>query len=500
MQLPGMPGSTEDPVLREKVEEDAERLLEELKKEVKAEVKEIGTLRRELQITVPANIIADHLDHNYDELMHDAIVPGFRKGRAPRQLVEKRFGAEVRESLTTSIVGQSFYAATENKELDVLGDPLFRIESDDGVNLVEFDEALNLLKLPASGDFSYVCEVEIKPAFDLPELKGIEVKTPDIAITDEMVDNELLRQRKIRGRYEPQPEGAAEKDDMLVADIKLFVDDKEIKTEENVQFGVRPAALDGIQLPKLDETLVGVKVGENREVECSIPDDYERADLRGQAGRYKFEIHEIKRLAPMSPDEFLQRSGFDNEGEARDYYRMMMENERDGMIERAKREQVSDYLLANTKLDLPEQLSARQTDRAVQRRMVELRQRGVPNADVEAHVDELRSSAHEEATRDLKLGFILAKVAETLEIEVTDEEVNTEIAQMARRYNRRFDRVRDELQKDNLLPQLAEQIRHDKCINKLLEDAELVEVKPDDPPADEKKEKKATKKTEKEGD
>ena len=504
MQLPGMPGAMEDPTLREKAEEESERLLEELEKEVQTEIKDIGTLRRELRITVPAKIISEHMDYNYKELMHDALVPGFRKGRAPRQLIEKRFGSEVRESLTTSIVGQSFLAATKNNELDVLGDPLFRMDSgagDEGVKLVDFDEALHQLKLPAEGDFSYICEVEVKPTFELPELKGIEIKKPKIDITDEMLDDELLRQRKIRGRYEPQLEGAAEKDDMIVADVTLLVDDQTIKTEENVQLNVRPTAVDGIEISTLDEVLGGAKVGETRPVECTIPEDYERADLRGKSGRFEFKIHELKRLAPMPLDEYLERMGMEKESEARDYYRTLMENERDDMIERAKKDQIHTYLLDNTELDLPEKLSNRQTERAITRKIVDLRQRGVPESDIEAHIDELRTSAKEDATRNLKLDFILGKVAEELDIQVTDEEINSEIARIARLYNRRFDRIRDDLQKQNMLERLAEQFRHDKCVRRLLEDVKLIEVKAEDTKAADKKskkkktKKKATKKT-----
>ena len=474
MQLPGSAAELEQRIRQQKAEQEAERLLEELKKEVQVQIAEIGTLRKELRITIPARIIAEHLDYNYSELMHDVVVPGFRKGRAPRKLVEKRFGSEVRESLTTSLVGQSFFAATENHNLEVLGDPLFRIETEQGAKLVEFDEALQHLKLPASGDFSYVCEVEVKPTFELPELKGIPVRTPQITITDQMIDEELLRQRKLRGRFEPFSEGGAQRDDLLVADVTLYVDDQPVKSEENVQIGVRPSAIDGIRLPQLADALSDVGTGQTRSVTCTIPDDYERADLRGKPARLEFRVHEIKRLIPLSTEEFLKRGGFASEAEARDFYRAAMESERDELIERARKEQICDYLLSNTRLELPEKLSTRQIERAALRRMLDLRLRGVPDSDILAQADALRASAKEDVTRSLKLSFILAKVAEKLEVDVTDEEVNTEIARIARRYNRRFDRVRDELQRDGLLDQLAEQIRHDKCVERLLADAEPI--------------------------
>lgn len=486
MDLPGATRAA-DGEAWDRAQEKQERLLEDLKKEVKADIKDVGVLRKELHITIPAKIIADHLEHNYDELRHDALVPGFRKGHAPRRLIEKRFGAEVRESLTSSIVGQAYFAVTENEELDVLGDPLFRIETDASVKLMDIGEALQHFKLPEDADFTYVCEIELKPTFELPELKGIEIKAPEIEVTDEMVAEQMLQRRKNRGRYEPLTE-AAEKDDQLITDVILTVDGQEVKREENVSVGVRATRLDGIPLLTLDEVLVGVKAGESRTADCTIPDDYERADLRGKRGQFEFKVHELKRLAPEPLASFLEAWGFEHEEEARAHFREELSAERDQLLERAKKAQVEDYLLVHTKLDLPQDFSARQTDRAVVRKVVELQQRGVPASDIEAKIDELRTSAKEQVAHELKLGFVLDKVADQFDVDVTDEEVNTEIARIAQLYNRRFDRIRDDLQSRGLLNQLVEQIRHGKCVALLLEDAKIVKVEAEQKP------KKATKK------
>lgn len=456
----------------EKVQAESERLLEDLKKEVKTELKDIGVLRKELRITVPGKVITDHMEHNYSELMQDAFVPGFRKGHAPRRLIEKRYGAEVRESLTSSIVGQSYFAVLENEKLDVLGDPLFRVTDNGGVRLVDIDEALQHVKLPEQGDFAYTCEIELKPSFELPELKGIKIRAPEIEITDTMIDEQMLQRRKMRGRLEPIDE-PAQKNDQVVAEVVLTVAGQEIKREDNQTFAVRPTSLDGIPLVDLDQALVGARAGESRTLKCRIPPDFERADLRGQDGEFTFRIHELKRLVPEELADFLKTWAFENEAEAREHHRAVLESERDRLIQRAKKAQVEEYLLNNVQLDLPQDFSARQTERAVLRRVIELEQRGVPLSDVEAHIDELRTSAHADVARELKLSFILDKVAEQLDVHVTDEEVNTEIAGIAQQYNRRFDRVRDDLQSRGLLTQLVEQIRHNKCIERLLEQAEL---------------------------
>ncbi|MFQ5806207.1 MAG: trigger factor, partial [Phycisphaerae bacterium] len=466
--------------LLDRADDEAEKLLEELKQKVKVEVEDAATLRKKLAITVPAEVIAQHLEHNFKELRSDAIVPGFRKGRAPLRLVQKRFAADVRESVKTSILGQSFFAAVENTKFEVLGDPLFNIATAGGEKLMEIDEALEHITLPESGDFSYACEIEIKPTFELPELKGIAVKMPKIKISKKHVDEQLLRQRKIRGRYEPLTKGKAKRDDQIIAKVRLSVDGNVIKEEDNVELGVRATRIDGILLDDLEKLFTGATPGDERSSECEIPDDYKRTDLRGQPGTFEFTIHEIKRLRPITVKALVEQSGAESEAELRQFVRDSMEDERDRLVELAKKEQVLEYLLEKIPLELPDQLSARQTERAVLRKVIDLQQRGMPQSDIDAQIDELRTSAKEEVARSLKLDFILEKVAEQLEVTVTDEEVNTEIARIARLYNQRFDRVRDNLHSRGLLAQLAEQIRQDKCIALLLADAKLEEVTPKD--------------------
>lgn len=497
MDIPGVADAMSDPNLREKAEEESERLLEELKKTVKVETKEIGVLRKEMRVTVPQKVIGDFLAHNIDEMRRDALVPGFRKGRAPRTLIVKRFGPEVRDSLKTLVLGQSYFAAIENEKLQVLGDPLVQVETDGQVKLMSPDEALPHLKLPESGDFQYTCELELSPQFELPELKGITIEKPDVKITEEDVETAILHQRKNRGRFEPMPEGtAAEVEDMVVADVTLTCGEEKVKSEENVQLGVRPQRLDGIALEKLGETLKGIKAGETRKIGCTISDDYERKDLRGKSGEFTIVAHEIKRLTPVSMELYLEQGGYASEEELRQFVRDDLESELGEIIQKGMKNQVLKYLLDKSPLDLPEKLSARQTDRAITRKVIELQQKGVPFSDIEARIDELRTVARDESVTALKLQFILDKVAEKLEVEVTDEEVNGVIAAIARKYNRRFDRIRDELQQQGTLPMIAEQIKHDKCVDLLLADAKVVDAPEEKKP---KRKKSAAAKEKSEG-
>ncbi len=483
MAVPGMDQGPEA-ALTDVLDSDTdEKLREELKAGVQADARDIGTLRKELTVTVPAAVVERYLEENFKEIREDVVLPGFRKGRAPRELIQRRFGTDIRNQIKTTIVGQSFLAATEKSGIDVLGDPLLKVEADGAAKLLNLHEAMPHVTLPEQGDFVYVCEVELRPTFELPKLTEIPVRLPIVQIGDDDVEAYIVRQRKIRGRYEPlsgQP--ASESDDLIIADVTLEVDGQTIKSEDNVQLGVRPTRLDGIPLLELEKTLKGAKPGDELQSDCVIPDDYERPDLRGKSGRFRFKVHEVKRLAPISEQAMLELTGAADAAELRQQVREALEAERDRLVLRAQKEQVLDYLLANTKLDLPEDLTARQTDRAVMRRVIELSRNGVPDDEIEARIDELRTSARDEVSRSLRLEFILEKVAQTLDISVTDEEVNGAIAQIARQYERRFDRVRDDLHRRGLLLALVEQIRQDKCVEELLRDATIREVSAGDEP------------------
>ncbi|MBI5866123.1 MAG: trigger factor [Planctomycetes bacterium] len=491
MAIPGLAQAVETPESMERAEREVERLKQSLKEKVRSEVKDIGTLRKEMVVTVPVEVIGEHFSHNYDEIRGDVALPGFRKGRAPKKLIRRRFSSDVRNSLKTSIIGQSFLSAVENNSLQVLGDPLFRITKDDQVKLVEFAEAFAAFDLPEDKDFAYTCEFEIKPTFELPELKGIEIKSPQVTIDAETVAAHIERQTKIRGRFEPVTDGgAAVEDDMLIADVALKSEGQDVKSEANVQLGIRPTRLDGIPLMNLGEVMAGVKVGDSRSCECTFPDDYERIDLRGKPGTFEFKVNEIKRLIPITAEQYREQMGAADEAELDKFVMEELEAERDRLVVQAKKQQVLDYLLSKVELTLPERLSARHTDRAVMRRVIEMQQSGVPAGDIERQIDELRTGAAAEVARSLKLEFILEKVAEKLEVGVTIEEVNTEVARIARIYNQRFDRVRDDLHARGLLPQLAEQIRQDKCLSIILRDAKITEVAAEAKPAKTRKSKK----------
>jgi len=474
-------------------------------KAIDVKVADAGVLRKSLTVTVPRDAIDRELDKEYGELTREAIVPGFRRGRAPRRLVEKRFGGEVGAQVQTRIVSNAYLAAIEKQDLKVLGDPLIWAVPKDKQSdpqakeqLVEMTTYLQGMKLPAEGSLQFRCEVEVKPSFELPKLEGVEIEKPQVEINEDDINEQVDRLRSRRGHFAPVVDGKVEPNDIVVCDLVVSVGGKEVKKQENVTLAARAQRIETVAFENFGDTIKGAKVGDSRTLEGTLGDDYDVEDARGKKAKFEIKVNDIKRLQlPPLDKAFLESFGFDSEKDLREHLRRQMEGELSTAISRGMRGQARKYLLDNTKLDLPEGLSSRTVERAVVRRIVELQRQGVPMEEIEKHADELRTSAAQEALAELKLHFILEDMAEKLELDVSEEELNAQIASIAQMYGRRFDRVRDDLMKNNGIESLYLQVRDDKCLDHVIKHAVIKESKPDIKGKGEKAEKAAKAKPEK---
>jgi trigger factor len=194
-------------------------------------------------------------------------------------------------------------------------------------------------------------------------------------------------------------------------------------------------------------------------------------------------IKDIKKLelVEITP-EFLEDLGFDSEQELRDALREQMVERISFDIAQAQREQVSKYLMENTQFDLPAKLSAKQVDRVVQRKAIDLLMRGIPREQVDAQIEQLRAGAQAEAGRELKLFFILQKIATEQNTDVDEAELNGRIALLAAQRGERPEKLKQEMAKDGSLSNLYVQLREQKALDKILESAQVEEVEvPNEP-------------------
>ena len=430
-------------------------------------IEDVGPNRKKLTITVAPERVTDQLEMSMATLAADASVPGFRKGKAPRALLEKRFGSAVREEAKNQLVSSGYSAAIEEHKLRVLGDP-------------DADEELATAELEAGSAFTFSVEVEIPPEFDLPDLEGIEVKKPLIEVRDEEVEEQISRITVNEGRLEGQD--ASRRGDYCIGnasmkaaggDVLLELEDAVIQIPEE---GTESGAILDVMVEDFAKQVGTPNPGDALVVKATGPEQHEREDVRGAKLEISFTVDRVERIVPASEEQLVEQFGFADTAELRESV-MLRLNQR-ALLEQqsAMRKQVADQLVHAVEFELPEKQTERQIERSLSRRRMDMMYRGVPEQEIERQLAEQRAATAEEAARELKLFFILSKAADDMEVQVSEEEVMGRVAQIAAERGMRPDQLRQELMERNQVGVVAQQVREHKTLDALLSRATVVEV------------------------
>jgi trigger factor len=247
--------------------------------------------------------------------------------------------------------------------------------------------------------------------------------------------------------------------------------------QHDAQIVSRGGRIGGLEVPDLDQKLADAKSGDKRTFTISAPDTHPTEALRGKSVEIEVAVKDVKRLELAEINAvFLEDLGFENDQELRQALREQMEEKINFDIAQAMREQVNRFLLDNTQVTLPAKMSAQQADRVVNRRAIDLMVRGMPREQVEANVERLRVGAQDEAVRELKLFFILQKIANDYKVDVSEGELNGRVAMMAAQRDRRPEKLKQDMQKDGSLGELFIQMREQKAVDQILAQAQVEEV------------------------
>jgi len=434
-------------------------------------IEEVGPCKKRVSVEIPQEAIKNATDEQYKNMRKEALVPGFRKGRAPRRLLEKRFGKETTEVVKLKLLADASDSAIKDNQLAVLGEPKIDVEK---------------IELPDTGPLKFDFEVEVRPEFDLPPFEGIPLTKAKLEVTSEQIDREIERLQRWSGIWTPREDGAVELDDQIIADVVLkpvssAVERTEGVEEEqkldNIEIYVRQNGFVGaIPVGKLDELLVGAKPGDIKQTSVEVPKTYFREEYRGKKVDIQITVKDIKWLKLAALDEnFLKKYGVEDETELREKIRDTLQSQLEQQGRTDMTEQIYKYLLDNTNFNLPLDIVAEHSTTLLKRQYGSLLMRGLSREQIEQQLDRLRASSEEQAKEQCKIFFIMDKIAEKLQVDVSEEEINGHIAQLAIQRGRRPERMREEMERDGSLAQFKLQVRQDKCIAKLLESATVTE-------------------------
>ena len=431
--------------------------------EYPVKVEEIAPATRKVTIEIPAERISQKLEENFKDLRAKANVPGFRIGHAPRKLVEKKFGADIREDVKRQLVSESYQQVIEKNGFEVLGEPVFE-KSDE-------------IKLPDSGSLNFTFEIEVRPQFTLPDLTAIAIKKPKVQVTEKHLEQALTNLREQQGALVPVEDRGVVAKDHVVGDFTVKFEGNELGVQKDVQFVVQPGRIGGIFIEDLDKQLEGAKPDERKTLNVKAPEDHPKLEIRGKDVQIEILIKDIKKLEPAELNEqFLENLGFTNQAELREALKEQMEIRVQNDIQQAMRDQVNKYLMDNVTMELPAKLSERQSAQIIQRRASDLLMRGMGMAAIEANIETIRAGAQEAAASELKSYFILDKIAQQEKIEVADGELNGQLAMMAMQVGERPEKLKQQMSKDGSLTNMYLKMRENKALDRVLESAKIEEV------------------------
>jgi trigger factor len=438
-------------------------------------VETVGPCRSKVRVTVPESRIREEFDRQYEEINKSFSLPGFRPGKAPRRLLEAKFGKRLSDEVKVKLVEAAYEELVEKKEVRPLAAP--RIDPEG----IAFDP-----QKPMEFEF----EVLTRPEFDLPSREGLQVKVPPMDVSGEDVDAAVDRMRLVDGTLVPADEPVVRDDSVLVVDWRALSGGEELAAEENAYYRVGHGVLQGMAAPGLDDALRGKRVGDRATSPARAAADDPRERLRDVDLELEVVVREVKRFKPADLDEaFLKSHDFDSVDELRTDVRRSLVRARERERDRLAEDRLVDLLVERAKVPLPEAVVESEVERWIERRRLEAAAEGLDAAEVTKEAAAAKDEVRARVERDLRRHFLLERLAEEEKVEVTENELVGTIEQMARDAGRSPEELFESLRASGRADELRAHLRHRRVKEGLRRGASVIEEAPAAAPAEGKPEK-----------
>ena len=428
-------------------------------------VENLAPCRKLLRVEVDAKAVDEAFDATAKNFQKQAALPGFRPGKAPRALVLKKYEADIKNEVKRTLIGDSYRKALDEKKIAALGYP--------DIEEIQFGRGKNL---------QFAATIETAPEFQLPEYKGLPVKRENKSVTDADVERALKILVQQHTKFEAVARDLRPGDIAMVnytgaCDGKPMTDTaptaKGLTEQKKFWVDTTPGGF----IPGFADQLIGAKAGDKRTVNVDFPADFVTKELAGKKGIFEVEIVEVKeKVLPPVDDAFAKKYDAENLDKLRAGIRRDLENESKYSQEKALRGQIVRGLLDRVNFDLPEVAVAHETRNVVYDIVRENSQRGVTRDLIEKQKDKIYSAATQSAKERVKLAFLIQRIAEKENIKVSQEEVLQHAQALAAMYQIPPEKFLKDLQKRNGVPELYDQIAHEKVLAFLEQNAKIEEV------------------------
>ena len=379
-------------------------------------------------------------------------MPGFRKGKAPRTMIEKMYGKGVfYEDAANSIIPDAYADAAKESELEIVAQP-----------------EIDVTQIESGKPFIFTATVALKPEVTLGEYKGIEVEKKEVEVTDEEVDTEINRVRESNARMIDIDDRAAQDGDTVVIDFDGYVDGKQFEGGKAEDYSLVLGSHSFID--NFEEQLEGQNIGEDVTVNVTFPENYQAEELQGKPAEFKVKIKEIKvKELPELDDDFAQDvSNFDTIAEYKEDLKKKLAENKEEALKREREETVIGKIIENAQMDIPEQMVEAQTRQMTQEFAQRLSSQGLSidqymqftGLTPQKMIEELKP----QALKRIQSRLVLEAVVAAENIETSEDELNKEIENMASMYQMEVDKLKEVIGEEE-----KKQISLDLAVQKAVE-------------------------------
>ncbi|QGU00065.1 Cell division trigger factor [Candidatus Syntrophocurvum alkaliphilum] len=427
-----------------------------------AKLEKIENSEAYLNIEVDSEKFEEGLEKAYRKIVKQVNIPGFRKGRAPRALVEVHYGKEILyEDALEFVIPEAYEQAVNELNVEAIAQPDFEI-----------------VEIEAGKPLKFNAKVAIKPDVELGKLEGIEVSVPKVEVSEEDVNNRLEEMRARYAQMVEKVDEPAELGDNVIIDFEGFVDDVAFEGGKGEDFALELGS--NTFIPGFEEQLVGIKSGEEKDVNVTFPEDYQAEELAGQDAVFKVKVKKIetKELRPLDNDFVQEVSEFDTLDELKDDIRKSLHE----MSEQTKTEQMKEEVLSlaveECEIPLPDALVESQLDVMVNQFSQRLSMQGISLEQYLAlsnsNMDDFKKELWPQAKKNASINLMLEKIVEEKGIEVTDEEIDKNIKETAERTGLEFEDAKKSL--ESVMDNVVFQLKLEKAVEYLVANANIKEV------------------------
>lgn len=411
-----------------------------------------------LEFTVEAQKFEEAIQDVYKKNAKYFNIPGFRKGKAPFKMVEKAYGIQIfYEDAFNEIAGEAYVKGLEDNKIEAVSKP-----------------EIDIKQIEAGKDLIFTAVVQTKPEVTLGDYKGIELKKVEYNVTDKDVEHELEHIAEHNARLVAVEDRPVEKGDTVVIDFEGFVDGKAFEggKAENHELEIGS----GKFIPGFEDQIVGMKIDEDRDIKVTFPEEYPAKELEGKEATFKIKLHEIKKKElPEINDEFAKdASEFDTLEDWKKSIREKQEKANESKAKFEMEDAAIETVCKNAKVDIPSGMIETQLDNMEKDISSRLNYQGM-NLDQYLQMigktkKEFRDENKEQAEKQVKTNLVLEAIMKDAKVEVTEEEIDAKIKEMAEMYGQKEEEVK---QNPELRRYVEESLKSEKTIHYIVDNAKI---------------------------